>query len=108
MSPLDQKKLLESLAEHAGYRLLQRILQEQVDQLQREILFTVCTTEELARMAEYKKGQLEGRLSLEDLRMVTIDNLNIDIEKEKANAERTSDNRDAKFTGNDGGNRNAP
>ena len=91
MSPQEKKLLLEKLEENAGYLLLQGILQEQVDQLQREILFTVCSTEKMSRQAEYKKGQLEGRLVVEELRKIAIENLKIDIERRKKNDRSDSD-----------------
>lgn len=91
MSPQEKKLLLEKLEENAGYLLLQGILQEQVDQLQREILFTVCSTEEMSRQAEYKKGQLEGRLVVEELRKIAIENLKIDIERSKKNGRSDDD-----------------
>lgn len=89
MSPLDRKKALEKLAEDPGYLLLQNILQQQVDALQQEILFTICSSLDMAIKAEYKKGQLEGRLAIEQLRKTAIDNFKLDIERMKED-ERTS------------------
>lgn len=99
MSPADKKRALEKLEEDPGYLILQNILQEQVDALQQEILFTICSSLDMSIKAEYKKGQLEGRLSVEMLRKTAIDNFKLDIERIKEN-ERTSD--DTGITNNSG------
>lgn len=91
MTATEQKRILEKLAEDPGYLLLQGILQTQVDQLQNEILFTICSSLDMAITAEYKKGQLEGRLSVEQLRKTAIDNLKLDIERTKKDEQRNDD-----------------
>ena len=42
MSPQEKKRLLEDLALHPGYLLLNGALQEQADLLQRSIVFERC------------------------------------------------------------------
>jgi hypothetical protein len=95
MTAIEQKRLLEKLAEDPGYLALQSILQQQVDQLQNEILFTVCSSLDMAITAEYKKGQLEGRLAVEQLRITAIDNLKLDIERIQKDEHRNDDSSDA-------------
>lgn len=107
MSPADKKKALESLAEHPGYLILQGVLQEQVDGLQQEILFTICGSLDMAIKAEYKKGQLEGRLAVEELRKTAIDNFKLDIERTREN-ERTSDDTGTSRSSGSSDERNAP
>lgn len=101
MTAIEQKRLLERLAEDPGYLLLQSILQTQVDKLQNEILFTICSSLDMAITAEYKKGQLEGRLALEQLRLSAIDNLKLDIERIQKD-EYNSDNSGTNSPGNTG------
>lgn len=67
------------LAENKGFLLLHALMQEQVDQMQNEILYTPCTSVDSALAQEYKKGQLEGRLSWEGVRIGYIESLSITI-----------------------------
>lgn len=108
MSPQDKKKALESLAEHPGYLILQDLLQQQVDGFQNEILFTICSSLDMAIKAEYKKGQLEGRLAIEELRKIAIDNFKLDVERIKENERINSDDTSTTGHRNSRDERNAP
>lgn len=77
---VEKRRLLEDLAENKGYLLLGAYVQEQVDALQQEILFTPCTSVDSAIAQEYNKGKLEGRLAAEALRLSMIESLSINIE----------------------------
>lgn len=70
---LEKKRALTQLLENRGWIALQGIIQEQVDSLQNEILFTPCLNLDSTLAQEYKKGQLEGRLALAQLVMTELD-----------------------------------
>lgn len=61
---LETKRLLEQLLESPAWARVVGIVQEQVDAYQREVLFTPCLSVDSAFSQEYKKGQIEGRLSI--------------------------------------------
>ncbi len=71
----DLKKLLES----RGWKRLSQALQEQADSLQKTILFSPLEGADAAFRQEYMKGQLEGRLSLEDTLLGIMETLEGDI-----------------------------
>lgn len=70
---LEKQRALTQLLENRGWLTLQKILQQQVDALQNEILFTPCSNLDSTIAQEYKKGQLEGRLALAELVMTELD-----------------------------------
>lgn len=70
---LEKKRALEQLLENRGWAAAVAVVQEQADELQREILFTPCTGLDSAMSQEYKKGQLEGRLCLSSLIQTEIE-----------------------------------
>lgn len=57
---------LKDLRQHVGYRYLSAVIQEQVDELQRDITQHPVTPETVY-VQEFKKGLLMGKLSYEDL-----------------------------------------
>lgn len=76
---IEERRLLESLKENRGYLILTAVIQDQVDQLQRSILFDPCSGVDSAWLQEYKKGQLEGKLSWGGALDTTIDSFNVSI-----------------------------
>lgn len=61
-----------------GWIMLQALLQQQVDAMQQEILFTPCKSIDDAFQQEFKKGQLEGRLAVAELVNTAIANAEYD------------------------------
>lgn len=94
---LEKKRALTQLLENRGWVTLQQIVQQQVDVLQNDILFTPCANLDSAIAQEYKKGQLEGRLSLAHLVMTELDVCESQIrylkEKQSANSDDDSSRR---------------
>lgn len=92
---LEQKRLLVDLASAPGFLYLSSLLQEQVDAIQQDILFTPCAGVDSAMAQEYKKGSLEGRLAWEQVRTAYINSLDITINhlrsKIDAESERATD-----------------
>ena len=72
-SMLERKRDLEQLLDSRGWKNLVLLGQAQVDQLQREILFTPCASLDSAITHEYKKGQLEGRLAMSELAATEVE-----------------------------------
>lgn len=93
MSPQEKKRLLEDLALHPGYLLLNGALQEQADLLQRSIVFERCRSIDDTLSKEYDKGKLEGRLAVEAVRVALINSLNIDIDRSIEDASRRTTDR---------------
>jgi hypothetical protein len=92
-SNLSLKRELEQFLESPGWARVQGIVQQQVDALQREVLFTPCSSVDSAFSQEYKKGQIEGRLSIStvveaEIEMCEMNLLNL---RRLENAERTDD-----------------
>lgn len=83
MTPGELKSQLERLKEDRAFLLLNAVVQEQVDALQNEILYTPCGSLDAAMKQEYAKGKLEGRLAWVALLETTIENCKIDIERLK-------------------------
>lgn len=103
MTPQELKRQLQSLEEHPGYLALSQSIQDQVDRMQKSILFERCRSIDDALGKEYEKGQLEGRLSIEGTRKAMIDGLSIDINRSIEDGHsRESDD------GNDSGGNQSP
>jgi hypothetical protein len=79
-SLIEQKKALEELASDRAFLHLNSLVQAQVDALQQEILFSPCSNVDSLVSQEYKKGQLEGRLSWARVLETAIANLTLDIQ----------------------------
>jgi|SRR5687768_31575 len=86
-SLIEQKKALEELAENRAFLHLNSLVQGQVDTLQQEILFSPCSNVDSLVAQEYKKGQLEGRLSWAKLLETAIQNLTFDIQNKQEDEE---------------------
>lgn len=61
---LEEKKAWEALTSSPAWGKLIRVLQEQADELQRTIIYTPLTRQDDIFVQEFRKGQLEGRLSI--------------------------------------------
>lgn len=61
---LEEKKAWEALTSSPAWGKLIRVLQEQADELQRTIIHTPLTRQDDVFVQEFRKGQLEGRLSI--------------------------------------------
>jgi hypothetical protein len=96
-SEIDKRNILQALNVNKGFLLLNSIVQEQVDELQRSILFDPCEGVDSAWLQEYKKGQLVGKLSWAQALDAAIASLEISIEhlKEHVNDEPASGSTDA-------------
>lgn len=92
---LEKRRALTQLLENRGWIALQGILQEQVDNLQNEILFTPCLNLDSTIAQEYKKGQLEGRLSLAQLVVTELDVCESQIRHLKEIEENANSNDDS-------------
>jgi hypothetical protein len=86
-SLVEIKQALVHLSEDRAFLHLNTIIQSQVDALQQEILFNPCGNVDSLVVQEYKKGQLEGRLSWAKTLETVIENLTLDIQ----NSEGTED-----------------
>lgn len=90
---MEQRRLLEDLATNQGFLLLSSLMQQQADALQQEILFTPCAGLDSAIAAEYKKGELAGRLAWEHLRKTYISSLEITINHLRSKIDDEPDDR---------------
>lgn len=61
---LEEKKAWEALTSSPAWGKLIRVLQDQADELQRTIIYTPLTRQDDIFVQEFRKGQLEGRLSI--------------------------------------------
>lgn len=76
---LDQKKDMERLLESSAWAMIVASVQEQVDVLQRDILFgTVQGVDDLFPI-ERKKGLLAGMLSLQNTAQTLLEELETDL-----------------------------
>lgn len=75
---LEQKKAFERLLADPAWRILSMEIQQQVDGLQREILFGVVASEADLYKMERLKGCLEGRLSIGNMIQTKIEQLQYD------------------------------
>lgn len=75
-----ERRQWESLIESPEWGKLVGILQEQADGLQREILFMPLASADMAYTQEFRKGQLEGRLSISNTVETILENLQVEIE----------------------------
>lgn len=85
----EQKKAYEDLQSSPAFRKLIGEVQTQVDRLQNEILFGPITCEADLFLMERRRGQLEGRLSIQATLNTLLENLEYDYQqavKEKQNA----------------------
>lgn len=96
-SEIERRNLLQALNTDKGFLLLNSIVQEQVDELQRSILFDPCEGVDSAWLQEYKKGQLVGKLSWAQALDAAIESLNIRIDhlKEQVTDDTESGSTDA-------------
>ena len=103
-SAVERKRVLKELQENAGFRQMQILMQQQVDALQREILFAPCPSLDSALTQEYNKGKLEGRLCLTELIDAEIQSCDYEI----ANAKKVQDNDRRDDRGSTGNTNHAP
>lgn len=82
---------LDKLLDDPGFLLLNDLVQAQVDDLQKQILFSRCTSFDSALEQEYKKGQLEGRLAWEATLQAYRSSLQIDLDNRKELENATDD-----------------
>lgn len=87
MELAEKKRLLEELMKDRGFILLNELMQEQVDALQRDILFNRCTSVDSALSQEYSKGQVEGRLAWVALLDAQLASLEMDLNNLKEDEE---------------------
>lgn len=98
---LEEKKAWESLTSSAPWRKLITVLQEQADQLQFNIINVPLTRQDDVFLQEFKKGQLEGRLSITTTAETIMSELEFELDRIK---EQLDDSRDTTTAGF----RNAP
>ena len=94
---LETKRELEQLLDSPVWRKVMALMQTQVDGLQQEVLFTPCLGIDSAMGQEYKKGQIEGRLSISTLVQAEIEMCEMDI----VNLRRKQDDYGNDASGND-------
>lgn len=98
---LEEKKAWEALTSSAPWRKLIRVLQEQADDLQHNIIYVPLTKQDDVFLQEFRKGQLEGRLSITTTAETILSELEFDLNRIK---EQLDDSRDTTTSGF----RNAP
>ncbi len=98
---LEEKKAWETLTSSPAWGKLIRVLQEQADELQRTIIYTPLTRQDDIFVQEFRKGQLEGRLSI----TVTAETLLSELEFEINQLKEQLDDSGTRSTS---GFRNAP
>jgi len=98
---LEEKKAWEALTSSPAWGKLIRVLQEQADELQRTIIYTPLTRQDDIFVQEFRKGQLEGRLSI----TVTAETLLSELEFEINQLKEQLDDSGTRSTS---GFRNAP
>lgn len=75
---IEERKLWETLTSSPAWMNLVTVLQQQTDELQRVIIYNPLTRLDDVYLQEFKKGQLEGRLSI----TATIETIMSDLEYE--------------------------
>lgn len=98
---IDMRKAWESLTSSPAWLKLIQVLQEQTDELQRTIIYTPLSRQDDIYIQEFRKGQLEGRLSVTVTAETILSELERDIDHLK---EQLNDDRDTTTSGF----RNAP
>ena len=91
-SLIEEKKAWESLTSSPVWSKLIRVLQEQTDELQRSIIYTPLARQDDIYVQEFRKGQLEGRLSITVTAETILSELDFEIDnlKEQLDATRTT------------------
>lgn len=85
VSLIDERKGWERLIATPEWGKLVTMLQGQADELQRTIVFTPLMTGDGAYLQEFRKGQLEGRLSITNTIETIISELEAEIERKRVN-----------------------
>lgn len=80
---LEEKKAWEALTSSPAWGKLIRVLQEQADELQRTIIYTPLTRQDDIFVQEFRKGQLEGRLSIAVTAETILSELELEINQLK-------------------------
>lgn len=76
----EERKEWQRLLESPQWGKLIGLLQQQVDELQ-QVLLMPCTTRKEQMLAEFRKGQLEGRLSISNTVETLVEDLTTEIER---------------------------
>lgn len=74
----DERKEWQRLIDSSQWGKLIALMQGQVDEFQQTLL-SPCTTRKQQMLAEYRKGQLEGRLSISNTVETLIEDLTEEI-----------------------------
>jgi len=98
---IEKKKAWESLTSSPAWMNLVQVLQEQADELQRSVIYTPLTRLDDVPLQEFRKGQLEGRLSITVTAETILSELDFDID-------RVKEQLNASESGSSSGYRNAP
>lgn len=98
---LEQRKAWEALTSSPAWTKLVRVLQEQADELQRSIIYEPLKCLDEIYVQEFRKGQLEGRLSITVTAETILSELEFDINRVKGILDDSG-------TGSTSGFRNAP
>lgn len=80
---LEARKAWEALTSSPAWTNLIRVLQEQADELQRSIIYTPLAHQDDIYAQEFRKGQLEGRLSITVTVETILSELEFDINRVK-------------------------
>jgi hypothetical protein len=90
---IEERKLWEALTSSPAWSKLVSVLQDQADGLQRAIIYTPLQSADEVFAQEFRKGQLEGRLSVSVTAEAVMSELDADIQrlKEQTNASSTID-----------------
>lgn len=100
-SVLEERRAWEALTSSPPWLKLIQVLQEQADELQRGIIYTPLSRQDDVYLQEFRKGQLEGRLSITVTAETILSELDFDINQLKEQLD------DSRSTTNSGF-RNAP
>lgn len=80
---IEEKRLWEALTSQRAWIKLINVLQIQTDELQRVIIYNPLKSHDEAYAQEFRKGQLEGRLSISTTVETLIADLDFEIERLK-------------------------
>jgi len=88
---IEERKMWETLTLSPSWMKLVTTLQSQADDLQRNIIYQPLTSLDAVYLQEFRKGQLEGRLSITVTAETIISDLDFEISRVKEQLDAGTD-----------------
>lgn len=89
---IEERKLWETLTSSPSWSKLVATLQDQADELQRNIIYQPLVDSNAVYLQEFRKGQLEGRLSITVTTETILSELEEDINRLKGQLDASGNN----------------